>query len=116
MKEGLEKQLQNILTNHADELWFGDNDLDYSVDGALGLEEMIWSWITENFEPKIAGQVEPEVKPDVGSLAQKREYKTVYLLVSTLANMCAGNEDEIINLLTGYLWDEKEAGEIRHSV
>jgi len=46
-------------------------------------------------------------------LAQEREYRTVSYLVSTLANMCAGSPNKIIDLLTGYLWDEEEAGKIK---
>lgn len=46
-------------------------------------------------------------------LAQQREYRTVSYLVSTLANMCAGSPNQIIDLLTGYLWDEEEAGSIK---
>ena len=42
-------------------------------------------------------------------LAQQREYRTVSYLVSTLANMCAGSPNKIIDLLTGYLWDQEEA-------
>lgn len=46
---------------------------------------------------------------------QKREYKTVYLLIATLANICCATEEKIIELLTGYLWDEEEAGQIKRS-
>jgi hypothetical protein len=46
-------------------------------------------------------------------LAQEREYRSVSYLVSTLANMCAGSPNKIIDLLTGYLWDEEEAGKIK---
>ena len=37
------------------------------------------------------------------------EANTIAHLVGILATMCAANEDKIINLLTGYLWDEAEA-------
>jgi hypothetical protein len=42
-----------------------------------------------------------------------REYKVCYSAVSVLASMCAGSENKIIDLLTGYLWDEEEAGSIK---
>jgi hypothetical protein len=44
---------------------------------------------------------------------QEREYRTVSYLVSTLANICAAPPNKIIDLLTGYLWDEEEANEIK---
>ena len=37
------------------------------------------------------------------------EANTIAHLIGILATMCAANEDKIINLLTGYLWDEAEA-------
>jgi hypothetical protein len=46
-------------------------------------------------------------------LEDQRDYKTVFLLVSSLASMCAGNPNKIIDNLTGYLWDEEEAGSIK---
>ncbi len=36
-------------------------------------------------------------------------------LVRALAVMCAADADKIIDLLTGYLWDEEEAGAIKRS-
>jgi hypothetical protein len=44
---------------------------------------------------------------------QQCEYRTVSYLVSALANICAAPPNKIIDLLTGYLWDEEEAGEIK---
>ena len=46
-------------------------------------------------------------------LAQQRDDRTVSYLVSTLANICAGSPNQIIDLLTGYLSDEEEAGIIK---
>ena len=46
-------------------------------------------------------------------LQQQREYRTVSYLVSALSNMCAGSPNKVIDLLTGYLWDEEEAGKIK---
>ncbi len=43
------------------------------------------------------------------------EYAVIKNAVATLAVLCAGNEDKIIDLLTGYLWCEEEAGEIKES-
>lgn len=43
------------------------------------------------------------------------EHATIKNTVRTLSVMCAANEDKIVDLLTGYLWDEEEAGEIKKS-
>jgi hypothetical protein len=51
----------------------------------------------------------------VQELKQEREYRTASYLVSTLANMCAASPNKIIDLLTGYLWDEEEAGDIKRA-
>jgi len=51
----------------------------------------------------------------VEQLQQEREYRTVNYIVTTLANICAGSTDKIIDLLTGYLWDEEEAGMIKEA-
>lgn len=44
---------------------------------------------------------------------QQREYRTVSYLVSTLANICSASPNQIIDALTGLLWDEEEAGQIK---
>ena len=44
---------------------------------------------------------------------QEREYRTVSYLVSTLCNICEAPQNKVIDLLTGYLWDEEEAGKIK---
>ncbi len=44
---------------------------------------------------------------------QQREYRTVSYLVSTLANICMAAPNQIIDNLTGLLWDEEEAGRIK---
>jgi hypothetical protein len=44
---------------------------------------------------------------------QQREYKTVYLLVSALANMCAATPNMVIDALTNVLWDADEAKAIK---
>ena len=41
------------------------------------------------------------------------EYTVIRNAVSTLATLCAGSDIKIIDLLTGYLWDEEEAGGIK---
>ena len=43
-------------------------------------------------------------------------HKTVALLIQTLANECAANEREIIDLLTGYLFDVTEADKLKKMV
>ena len=49
---------------------------------------------------------------DIGAQA---EYAVIKNAVRTLSIVCAGNEAKVIDLLTGYLWDEEEAGEIKAS-
>lgn len=44
---------------------------------------------------------------------QQREYRTVGYLCSTLANVCDAPPDMVIDALTGLLWDEEEAGQIK---
>ncbi len=46
---------------------------------------------------------------------QQREYRTVSYLVSTLANICTAAPNQIIDALTGLLWDEEEAGQIKRA-
>lgn len=43
------------------------------------------------------------------------EYAVIKNTVSILAVMCAANPNKIIDLLTGYLWDEEEAGAIKNT-
>ncbi len=35
--------------------------------------------------------------------------------VDVLATMCAGSSEKIIDELTGYLWNEEEAGQIKEA-
>lgn len=44
---------------------------------------------------------------------QQREYRTVSYLVTTLANICQASPNQIIDALTGLLWEEEEAGQIK---
>ena len=46
---------------------------------------------------------------------QQREYRTVSYLVSTLANICAASPNMVIDALTGLLWDDEEAGQIKEA-
>ena len=46
---------------------------------------------------------------------QQREYRTVSYLVSALANICTAAPNQIIDALTGMLWDEEEAGQIKRA-
>lgn len=43
----------------------------------------------------------------------QRQYKTISLLVSALANVCAAAPNAVIDNLTGFLWDEEEAVRIK---
>lgn len=46
--------------------------------------------------------------------AQKeREYAVAKSLVDALAAHCAASSDDVIELLTGHLWDEEEAKSIK---
>ena len=44
---------------------------------------------------------------------QQLEYRTVSYLVSAIANICAAPPNMIIDALTGIIWDEEEAGQIK---
>jgi hypothetical protein len=41
------------------------------------------------------------------------EYSVIKNTLRILCVMCAANVDKVIDILTGYLWDEEEAGEIK---
>lgn len=41
------------------------------------------------------------------------EFRTVSYLVSTLTNIYKVSPNRIIDVLTGFLWDEEEAGQIK---
>jgi len=43
------------------------------------------------------------------------EYAVIKNAINTLAVVCTANKDKIIDILTGYLWDEEEAGGIKQS-
>lgn len=44
-----ELELQRIITNYADKIWFNNTELNYNVDMGIEFEEAIWKWINENF-------------------------------------------------------------------
>lgn len=46
---------------------------------------------------------------------QQQEYRTVSFLISALANICQQSPNKIIDQLTGLMWDEEEAGEIKRA-
>ncbi len=46
---------------------------------------------------------------------QKREYRTVSHLCSTLACICTAPPNMVIDALTGILWDVEEAEEIKRA-
>lgn len=47
--------------------------------------------------------------------AEQRSYDLAAHLVAALACHCAGAPDKVIDLLTGYLWDEQEAVRLKAS-
>ena len=60
--------------------------------------------------------VDKIVMPTLADLAKERTYKTIALLIKTLANECAANEEKIIDLLTKYLFEEEEAKKLKELV
>ena len=44
---------------------------------------------------------------------KRRSHRLCWNLISALAIHCAADEDKIIDLLTGYLFDEEEAGKVK---
>ena len=51
---------------------------------------------------------------DIGS-GEQRACETAAHLVAALAGQCAGAPEKIIDLLTGYLWDEEEAVRLKNT-
>ena len=47
--------------------------------------------------------------------ANERDYAVLINCINTISVTCAGSPEKIVDLLTGYLWDEEEAGEIKES-
>ena len=43
------------------------------------------------------------------------EYAVIANTVDTLSVLCTADREKIIDILTGYLWDEEEAGLIKES-
>lgn len=46
---------------------------------------------------------------------QQREYRTVSYLITAIANICLASPNQIIDRLTGLLWDEDEADMIKRA-
>jgi hypothetical protein len=46
---------------------------------------------------------------------EKTEYAIISNAIDILCVQCSGNRGKVIDLLTGYLWDEEEAGGIKES-
>lgn len=47
--------------------------------------------------------------------AEQRSYETTGHLVAALAGQCAGAPEKVVDLLTGYLWDEEEAVRLKNT-
>lgn len=43
------------------------------------------------------------------------DYAVIKNAIRTLCVICAGDENKVIEILTGYLFDEEEAGRIKQS-
>ena len=46
---------------------------------------------------------------------QETECAAIKNAIRILCVLCAGNEDKIIDILTGHLWDKEEASGIKNS-
>lgn len=44
---------------------------------------------------------------------QKREYQIISRQIETMCILCDADPKVVVDLLTGYLWDEQEAGGIK---
>lgn len=53
--------------------------------------------------------MKPPKDQDIDAAADRRDYLTTVMIVAALASHSAGGREEIIDTLTGYLWDEEEA-------
>ena len=49
----------------------------------------------------------------MGEIHERRQYQICYDAASILATLCAGSVAKVIDELTGYLWDEEEADQIK---
>ncbi len=47
--------------------------------------------------------------------AEQRSYEAVAHTVAALSFQCAAAPEKIIDILTGYLWDEEEAGILKNT-
>jgi len=64
-------------------------------------------------DPFTVGGVKKEAPVSLKDRQEAREHKTVKHLVDALATLCAAHSDKVVDLLTGYLWDESEASSIK---
>lgn len=46
---------------------------------------------------------------------EQQEYAVIKNAIQTISVLCAAEEDTVIDKLTGYLWDENEAEQIKKS-
>lgn len=60
------------------------------------------------------GSQPPQFK-DITMTQKEIEYAVAKNLIKSLSLICAANPEKIIDLLTGYLWDEEEAGDVKRS-
>ena len=56
-----------------------------------------------------------EVTDAIDKRCKEKEYAICFHAVSVLAKLCAASPNVIVDKLTGYLWDEKEAEGIKAS-
>ena len=98
----LEKQLQNLLTNYANGVWYNKQDLDFNVDRAIELEESVWEWINENFVP-----LDAVVMQKIAELIKVYDEKRIDLLHWRRSGIIPGGIEQT-KLIEGFIQDLKE--------
>lgn len=52
----------------------------------------------------------------IASKQDNRDYRTAAFMVNALATMCAASPTKVVELLSGYLWDEAETEKLTELV
>jgi hypothetical protein len=112
-KELFENLWGDLRAMYQRDVAMADNGIPFRQRIEHFMEDYVAVATTDN-APNSPRQVETLVRPTTyAEIQQKREYATCHRLIETLASMCAGSDKVIIEKLTGYLWDEEEAGKIK---
>jgi len=51
----------------------------------------------------------------MSEVKEETQYKIINHAILIITTLCSGDRDTAIDMLTGYLWDEEEAGQIKES-